>query len=147
MTDIGSDLWSPSALSILKNKLRKTILDSLNNTLLNTKDTNGSTTTPAPSNGTDDSSVDKKPEEHSTDTNTNPAPSTTNPKFIQATFDLLYLDKMLAISDPSTSSFETAIKDLKSKAEIEDSAIERLRKNAGDYYKRTYLLFGLLAVG
>jgi hypothetical protein len=167
MTEIGSDLWSPSALSILKNRLRKTVLDSLNDILLNTNDNNGSSTTPAPSNGIDntsangkskqnssedDVSVDDKPEaqpvENSIDTKSTPSPSaTTNPKLIQATFDILYLERILAISNPSTSSFETAIKDLKHKAEMEDTAIERLRKSAGDYYKRTYLLFGLLAVG
>jgi hypothetical protein len=147
MTDIGSDLWSPSALSILKARLRNTILDSLDDTLLNTKDTNGSTTTPASSNGTDDTSVDEKSGERPTGIDTNPAASTANPKLIQATFDLFYLDKMLAVPNPDTSSFETAIKDLKHKAEMEDAAAERLRKNAGDYYKRTYLLFGLLAVG
>jgi hypothetical protein len=150
MTDIGSDLWSPSALSILKNKLRVTILDSLDNTLLNKQHTNGSTTTPAPSNGTGDNLVEKNPEEQPTETGTNTVsspPTDTNPRFIQATFDLLYLDGMLAISNPSTSSFETAISGLKSKADLEDPAIERLRKSAGDYYKRTYLLFGLLAVG
>ncbi|KAI4762898.1 hypothetical protein E4T52_05118 [Aureobasidium sp. EXF-3400] len=167
MTDIGSDLWSPSALSILKNKLRKTILDSLNDTLLSTDDSNGSTTTPAPSNGInntpgngeskhdsngDDVSVDDKTEAQPTETpiNTNltPSPSATkHPKLIQASFDILYLDKILAVSDVNTSSFETAIKDLKHKANMEDPAIERLRKSAGDYYKRTYLLFGLLAVG
>jgi hypothetical protein len=167
MTDIGSDLWSPSALSILKIRLRKTILDSLSDTLLSTDDSNGSTTTPAPSNGInntpgngeskhdsngDDVSVDDKTEAQPTETpiNTNltPSPSATkHPKLIQASFDILYLDKILAASDVNTSSFETAIKDLKHKANMEDSAIERLRKSAGDYYKRTYLLFGLLAVG
>jgi hypothetical protein len=152
MTDIGSDLWSPSALSILKNRLRGTILDSLNDNLLNMKDTNGSSITPASSNETGDHPVDEKSEEQSTETNTDTSPvssasKTKTPMFIQATFDLLYLDKMLAISNPSSSGFETAIKDLKSKIDMEDSAIERLRKSAGDYYKRTYLLFGLLAVG
>jgi hypothetical protein len=146
MTDIGSDLWSPSALSLLKNRLRGTILDSLDNTPLNNKHTNGSSTTPAPSNGTLDQNVEEQPTETDTDTVSSP-PTITNPRFIQATFDLLYLDKMLAISDTSSSSFETAISGLKGKADMEDSAIERLKKSAGDYYKRTYLLFGLLAVG
>lgn len=168
MTDIGSDLWSPSALSILKNRLRSTIVDSLNDTLLSTSNTNGSTTTVAPSNGIDEilvngeskqdsaedgvSADDKPQEEQSTNTNTHisttssPSQSTSSPKLIQATFDILYLDKILAVSSPNTASFDTAIANLKSKAELEDAAIERLRKSAGDYYKRTYLLFGLLAV-
>jgi hypothetical protein len=128
------------------NRLRGTILDSLDNTPLNNKHTNGSSTTPAPSNGTLDQNVEEQPTETDTDTVSSP-PTITNPRFIQATFDLLYLDKMLAISDTSSSSFETAISRLKGKADMEDSAIERLKKSAGDYYKRTYLLFGLLAVG
>ncbi|KAH0286415.1 hypothetical protein M436DRAFT_57940 [Aureobasidium namibiae CBS 147.97] len=164
MTDIGSDLWSPSALSILKNRLRSTIFDSLNDTLLSTTHTNGSTTTAAPSSVIGDTSingeskpdftedgvsVDDKAQEQSTNTNANTTFSTQSipsPKLIQATFDILYLDKILAVSNPNTASFDTAISNLKSKAELEDAAIERLRKSTGDYYKRTYLLFGLLAV-
>ena len=177
MTDIGSDLWSPSALSILKSRLRGTIVESLNDTLLNRKDINGATTTAAPTNGNDATPVNGESREDSTggdvivndkseaqpapepatstsvsisiniETNTTPSPLTpTAPKLIQATFDLLYLDKILAASHPNTSDLSTAISALKTKAELEDAGVERLRKSAGDYYKRTYLLFGLLAV-
>ena len=39
------------------------------------------------------------------------------------------------------------IKELTAKTELDDAAMKRLRKSSVDYYKRTYLLFGLLAVG
>ena len=135
MTDTGSDLWLPSALSILKNRLRSTIIDSLNDTLLSTTHTNGSTITAALSSGIDETSingeykqdlaedgasVDDKAQEESTNTDTNttssPSQSTPTPKLIQATFDILYLDKILAVPAPSTSDFDTAITNLKSKA-------------------------------
>ena len=155
MTDIGSDLWSPSALSILKHRLRKTIIDSLNETLLSKNDANGSTTSAAPSNGVDDTTTDEQSEEKSTEaptetclTQASSSPPSASPKQqIQATFDLLYLDKILAVSSPSPYTLESAINDLKQKAELQDAAVERLKKSAGDFYKRTYLLFGLLAVG
>ncbi|KAG9948015.1 hypothetical protein KCU85_g5343, partial [Aureobasidium melanogenum] len=156
MKTVGSDLWTPPAVSILKSRLQKTILDSLNDNLLNTSNTNGSTATTDSSNGANgvipakDSEGDTVKEGDDTDVTTLLNSSDERaPKLIQATFDLLYLDKILSVSKPSirTPGFDDAIKDLTHKTELEDASLERLRKSSGDYYKRTYLLFGLLAVG
>ncbi|KAG9692315.1 hypothetical protein KCU95_g13822, partial [Aureobasidium melanogenum] len=156
MKTVGSDLWTPPAVSILKSRLQKTILDSLNDNLLNTSNTNGSTTTTDSTNGdnevnpADKSEGEVVKEGNETDTTT---PSNSSgeqgPKLIQAIFDLLYLDKVLSVSKPSikTPGFDDVIKDLRHKTELEDASLERLRKSSGDYYKRTYLLFGLLVVG
>ncbi|KAH0372772.1 hypothetical protein KCU65_g925, partial [Aureobasidium melanogenum] len=156
MKDVGSDLWTLPAVSLLKSRLQKTILESLSDNLLNTSKTNGSTATTDSSNGdsevipAENSDGDIVKEGDETD---NTTPSNTldeqGSKLIQATFDLLYLDKILSVSKPSikTAGFDDAVKDLRQKAELEDASLERLRKSSGDYYKRTYLLFGLLAVG
>ncbi|KAK6004187.1 hypothetical protein QM012_009037 [Aureobasidium pullulans] len=156
MKDIGSDLWTPPAVSILKSRLQETILEALDSTPLNTSDTNGSTATTDSSNGGSGAPVAVSPEadpkedgdETETTTPSNSADEQA-PELIQAIFDLLYLEKILSISKPSTKTpgFDDAIKDLKRKAELEDTSLERLKKSSGDYYKRTYLLFGLLAVG
>lgn len=156
MKDVGSDLWTPPAVSIFKSKLQKTILNSLNDNLLNTSKINGSTTTTNTSNGdskitpaeNSEGDIVKEGDETETTTPSNPTDEQ-GPKLVQAIFDLLYLDKILSVSRLSirTPGFDDAIKDLRHKAEIEDASLERLRKSSGDYYKRTYLLFGLLAVG
>ncbi|KAI4744554.1 hypothetical protein E4T50_05074 [Aureobasidium sp. EXF-12298] len=156
MKDVGSDLWTPPAVSIFKSKLQKTILNSLNDNLINTSKTNGSTTTTNTSNGdskvtpaeNSEGDIVKEGDETETTTPSNPTDEQ-GPKLVQAIFDLLYLDKILSVSKLSirTPGFDDAIKDLRHKAEIEDASLERLSKSSGDYYKRTYLLFGLLAVG
>ncbi|KAG9633690.1 hypothetical protein KCU95_g4267, partial [Aureobasidium melanogenum] len=156
MKDVGSDLWTPPAVSILKSRLQKTILKSLNDTLLNTSNTNGSAATTDSSNRdsevtpaeNSEGDIVKEGGEIDNATPSNPADEQ-SPKLIQAIFDLLYLEKILSVSKPSikTPGFDDAIKDLRPKAGLEDASLERLRKSSGDYYKRTYLLFGLLAVG
>ncbi|KAG9711716.1 hypothetical protein KCU73_g17100, partial [Aureobasidium melanogenum] len=155
MKDVGSDLWTPPAVSIFKSKLQKTILNSLDDNLLNTSKTNGSTTTTNTSNGdskvTPAENLEGDIVKEGDETETTPLNPTDEqgPKLVQAIFDLLYLDKILSVSKPSmkTPGLDDAIKDLRPKAGLEDASLERLRKSSGDYYKRTYLLFGLLAVG
>lgn len=156
MKDVGSDLWTPPAVSILKSRLQRSILESLNDTLLNPGTTNKSIATADSTNGDSEvtpaenpeGDLSKKADEAKTITPSQSADEQ-SPKLIQALFDLLYLDKILSISKPSTKApgFDDAIKDVRHKAELEDASFERLRKSSGDYYKRTYLLFGLLAVG
>ena len=84
---------------------------------------------------------------------------------------MLYLQRSLAVSDVSTrtqvtgtgtdtssSSMQdeegtgtssTTMKDaegkLREKVELDSSAVERLQKSATEYWRRTYLLFGVLA--
>lgn len=156
MKNVGSDLWSPPAVSILKNRLRKTVLDALDDFISVQGQMNGSTPPPAQELTNEDAdgsaeSAAKDDSETNGATSIKPANSSAarNTKLIQAIFDLLYLDKMLSISTSTLDivTFDDAITDMKKKVELEDNAIERLRKSSVDYYKRTYLLFGLLAVG
>ncbi|KAG9658176.1 hypothetical protein KCU64_g4689, partial [Aureobasidium melanogenum] len=156
MKDVGGDLWTPPAVSLLKNRLQKTVLKSLNDNLLNTSNTNGAATTTDSPNGDSEvipaekieGDLTKNEDETATTTLSNPADQR-GPKLIQAIFDLLYLEKILSVSKPSTKTpgFDDAIEDIRPKSGLEDASLERLRKSSGDYYKRTYLLFGLLAVG
>lgn len=156
MKDVGSDLWTPPAVSILKSRLQKTVVESLIHTLLSTSNTNGSTAITTSANGDGEVTHAEKSAENlikEGDETRTTAPSNSTdeqaPKHIQAIFDLLYLEKILSVSKPSikTPGFDDVIKDLRNEAEVEDTSLERLRKSSGDYYKRTYLLFGLLAVG
>ncbi|KAK3064356.1 hypothetical protein LTS18_007952, partial [Coniosporium uncinatum] len=63
-------------------------------------------------------------------------------KLTQLLFDVCYLQRAL-------SSTESALHDLAEKLRMEaavgQAELERLRKSAAEYWKRTYLLFGLLA--
>ena len=68
-------------------------------------------------------------------------------KRIQKLFDVLYLDNALAVADPSASNKDLKIvqSSLIDAIEMEGKAIERMKKGAAEYWKRTSLLFGLLA--
>jgi uncharacterized protein YdaT len=52
----------------------------------------------------------------------------------QIVFDALYLQRFISTSTDATQG-----------AGLDDAAMVRLRKNAGEYAKKTYLLFALLA--
>lgn len=152
MKDIGSDLWTPSAVSILKKRLRKTVVDSLENLSAGNKQTNGIAKATEEASKRETDTPSGADAEAAATTNGSEDKAAENPqdtKIIQAVFDLLYFDKMLSISRASDAAdtFDAPIKDLKTSVELDDAAMERLRKSSVDYYKRTYLLFGLLAVG
>jgi len=69
-------------------------------------------------------------------------------RLLQNLFDLYYLSRILegVQHDLSASQdFDAAMKAIKADAGVEEAADERLKKSAGEYWKRTYLLFGLLA--
>jgi hypothetical protein len=155
MKEEGIDLWSPSAVSILKSKLREAVLNSLNNFLSNQGQLNGSDTVQhhIPKEEGAESSAESPEEDDPAAVNTESktclhSNTVQSPKLIQACFDLMYFDRMLTISVDTHAvvSFNTCIKSLTEKLEMENNTIERLRKNSIDYYKRTYILFGLLAV-
>lgn len=70
---------------------------------------------------------------------------------LQRTFDALYLQRILDWTQAGSTSTTVAIPlqgnvdALTQHLELDTTMRERLRKNANDYWRRTYLLFGLLA--
>ncbi|KAI5207596.1 hypothetical protein AUEXF2481DRAFT_36567 [Aureobasidium subglaciale EXF-2481] len=150
MKDVGSDLWSPSAVNILKSRLRESVVVSLNKALLDKSSINGSGQEQQHAKQSGESSTSEKGEAAGNGTESPDNPSASNTlenKLIQALFDLLYLDKMFmtSTSHDTAATFDGTIKDVLKRVKLEDNAIERLRRSSGDYYKRSYLLFGLFA--
>ncbi|KAI5273174.1 hypothetical protein E4T47_03672 [Aureobasidium subglaciale] len=146
--DVGSDLWSPSAVNILKSRLRESVIVSLNKALPDKSSSNGSG---------QEQEHDKQPGESTSEVegaqNGTKSPVDTSAsndlenKLIQALFDVMYLDKMFmtSTSHDRAATFDGTIKEVLKRVKLEDNAIERLRKGSMDYYKRSYLLFGLFA--
>ncbi|KAF2097077.1 hypothetical protein NA57DRAFT_41876 [Rhizodiscina lignyota] len=73
-------------------------------------------------------------------------------KLIQLLFDAMYLQRVLhvpnaKVSDSSrlTLSNQSYLEELAKELDLETEKLERMRKNAVDYWKRTYLLLGLLS--
>ncbi|GFF85280.1 uncharacterized protein C27B12.07 [Aspergillus udagawae] len=66
---------------------------------------------------------------------------------IQLYFDLVYLSNALATAEPSKDSLSNAVESLCSSLDLNPKTVKSMEQRARDYWKRTYLLFGLLAVG
>ncbi|KAI5210579.1 hypothetical protein E4T39_00353 [Aureobasidium subglaciale] len=148
MKDVGSDLWSASAVDILKSKLRESVVVSLNKALLDTSSINGSGQEQDHGEKPGEAASEDHPAENGTESQLNASASDAQEnKLVQALFDLMYLDRMftMSTSHDNAAAFDGTIKDVSEKVKLEDKAIERLRKSSLDYYKRSYLLFGLLA--
>jgi hypothetical protein len=63
---------------------------------------------------------------------------------IQRLFDSLYLS--LAFCSTSRDDLADVLSMLKEAAEVDAAAEQRITKSAHEYWKRTSLLFGLLAI-
>nr|OQO27929.1 hypothetical protein B0A51_04275 [Rachicladosporium sp. CCFEE 5018] len=63
----------------------------------------------------------------------------------QRLFDIIYLQHPLTRPSDSPDLFSKARATLQSRAHLDEAAQQRLQKSAKEYWKRTYLLFGLLA--
>lgn len=73
-------------------------------------------------------------------------------KLTQLLFDSMYLQRVLQVShgktediQRSTSSLQNFLDNLAKEANVEKEQVERMQKSASDYWKKTYLLLGLLA--
>lgn len=75
-------------------------------------------------------------------------PTQITAKLVQLYFDVLYLDAALSHQpEPSTGevpALQALARKLKSKADLDEMAESRISKSVSEYWRRTYLLFGLL---
>lgn len=138
MAGVGSDLWAPGSVSVLKSVLAKEAAKVLTHHIQSLQSPNQgeskeSEASPDPSQepaeektGHVDDAIVKERKDH---------------QLKQLLFDALYIQRF-------TVEEKQSIDDLVKKMEVEgldEVAMNRLRKNAADYVKKTYLLFALLA--
>jgi hypothetical protein len=149
MTALGSDLWAPTCVAVLKKKVAKETRDIIEEHV----GMNEANIT------TEDKTPEKKESERDdADAVTNgdsdaaqvpQTPSSTRElqerRLKQLVFDALYIQRFVATSDDGKDELVEWMQ----KAEVSDlldgAAMTRLKKNASDYAKKTYLLFALLA--
>ncbi|KAI6791870.1 hypothetical protein KC332_g17536 [Hortaea werneckii] len=134
MSGAGNDLWSSGAVNVLKGVLTERL-----GTVFGDQQ------------GKD--AIASKPEVngHAEDASEGVNHSTEATKgrklLLQSLFNVLYLCRVMDTrqtvkDDDSLYAYAKIAREL---AELDDATYERLQKNAGEYWKRTYLLFGLLA--
>lgn len=152
MDESGSDLWDPSTVKILKEALQKQ-LDTKINTTLEELESWSSPNQPSEVSETKDDSTktnDKpdEPEEKSNGEDTKADDSDDSSRAdkirdwkIQLFFDAVYLAHMLG--DPA--QLEDVTTRVQKSAEPSPDTMKTMKKMAEEYWKRTELLFGLLA--
>jgi conserved oligomeric Golgi complex subunit 1 len=150
MGNAGSDLWSPAAVIVLKHYLR-TELGSRWIEVLGTVDVDKS----AQANGHSSEDVEEtKKSETPKDAQSNGDIDTTQlgltaerDILIQSLFDVLVLQHCLNVdgSEHAGDNLAGLEKTLRTHTNLEDPLTHRLQQTAQEYWKRTSLLFGLLA--
>jgi len=133
MSGAGSDLWSYGAVDVLKGVLTERL-----GTVFGDPPGKDAIASKSELNGHNEDA--SKGVDHA-------AEDTKGRKLLlQSLFNVLYLCRVMGTrqigEDNSLNAYATRAREV---AELDDATYERLQKNAGEYWKRTYLLFGLLA--
>ncbi|KAK5719029.1 hypothetical protein LTR17_015454 [Elasticomyces elasticus] len=149
MSDAGTDLWSPAAVTALKSSLEQKLVHQLNIRSWIESEKASSTT-----NG--DTNIDETPNsdmsEHAgagksavVNGESKPSNARRNQQ-IQQLFDVLYLQRVMHHSNQADGAgLQNVADELAESVKLDKASSERLRKSANEYWKRTHLLFGLLA--
>jgi hypothetical protein len=134
MSVSGTDLWAPKAVRVFKAFLNEQLIER-NVFEMMTRD-EPSTTGDA-----------KIPDEDSKDSSVAQSDDAARlrEQHIQMAFDALYLQRATQVVDGDEDRLATVVDRLFQHVELETPAQERLRKNAHEYWRRTFLLFGLLS--
>jgi hypothetical protein len=134
MSASGTDLWAPKAVRTLK--------VFLNQQLVERNVFEAKTGDQASATG-DANDLDGEAKDSSA------APSDNDAKVreqhIQMAFDALYLQRATQTVDGNEDRLATVVDQLLQHVELEQPAQDRLKKNAHEYWRRTFLLFGLLS--
>ncbi|KAI6830318.1 hypothetical protein KC340_g2731 [Hortaea werneckii] len=134
MSSAGSDLWSCGAVNVLKDVLTERL---------------GIVFGDLPGRGASASKpeVNGHTEDVSEEVNHKTGETKSRKQLLQSLFNALFLCRVMGTrqtgKDDSLNAYANRAREL---AELDDATYERLQKNAGEYWKRTYLLFGLLAL-
>ncbi|CAK3854041.1 Hypothetical predicted protein [Lecanosticta acicola] len=144
MSGAGNDLWSPAAVHCLKLALSEKLKDQVSLERIDSAKamtlTNGHAEAPR-------NDADAADSENALDgEHASPVGSTTNDFLVQHMFDFLYLQCVVATGHKGDGELSSSIEAIRGRVALDATGYERMRKGANDYWKKTYLLFGLLAV-
>jgi hypothetical protein len=144
MSSAGHDLWSANAVRELKGQTLDSLNAELDKSEFMTLDLNASTV-----NG----HAGERDEEGNGVQLTNGNDFVGDSRkdwLLQYLFDVQYLRSVLQCRDEAglkRRDLTGVVNSIGQQLELDDVSNERLEKNASEYWRRTYLLFGLLATG
>lgn len=148
MADFGGDLWSPAAVASLKQHLRTVLSESWATALKTTakenpNKINGTKPNGAAVNG--ESETSQIPESNET-----PSPEVNDEEkqkdiLIQSLFDVFVLQNSFESAKDTEDELITLGKFVELQVELDSASNKRLQHSAKEYWRRSNLLFGLLA--
>ena len=147
MARFGSDLWAPTGVAVVKSKMSFDVVHILEKHVETIKNAKSQQETKVDAR---EDSNGVHGEEKSDEANTTDViPSTQGDELMdrrlkQLLFDMLYMQRFFSDETTSAQITDDFVKKIDF-TDLNDAAIQRLRKNAAEYAKKTYLLFALLA--
>ncbi|KAB2581222.1 Vps51/Vps67 domain protein [Lasiodiplodia theobromae] len=153
----GGDLWSPGAVDVLKKEMSDESVAVLRGCIEAIKNvdgaTNGETEKPAKEPADEGESKEEEAVKEENTTNGEKTAETANAsnpevqkdKLTHLLFDVCYLQRAFSQKNSEGSSLTTLEKELQEVSGADGAALERLKKSAGDYWRKSYLLFALLS--
>jgi hypothetical protein len=139
MSKAGGDLWSPAAVAVLKMNLREAVAAKWGEALTAKADTNGITNGDKPANREDTMDGEEKTAQVEVVAGKN------DDVLIQTLFDILLLQNAFEVHNSTVDELVKLGESVEKKVELDAAAKKRVLSAAKEYWKRTSLLFGLLA--
>lgn len=130
MAEVGDDLWSWDAVGVLKGVVGQRLGEMLSS-----------------NDSLEEIGEREKKDEKPVEENETTSPDATGEdeaesnRRVQILFDVLYLQRIFTVD----GKLEKAAVELEKKVDLGEKAEDRLKRSAGEYWRRTFLLFGLLA--
>ena len=144
MSAAGNDLWGPNAIHQLKVTVLDGLIARLDQDSFKTL-RQGAALVNGHAEGEEEAS-----EEAKLTNGMDPVEDTSQEQLIQKLFDLQYLRRVFhhrVHGEGSAADLGNVAKSINEELQLDGASRERLEKNANEYWRRTYLLFGLLAGG
>ncbi|KAF3064468.1 hypothetical protein GL218_01305 [Daldinia childiae] len=160
MGDAGLDLWTPTAVNVLKRIFGRQLVEVWRKELSNSETANSqeldeaSEEKQSAEETEETEGTEENPTETTTETNEGPSakeestevkPEKSKEVLIQWLYDIHLLQQCLGTDVYSEDSFKEFTEEVFNRTGLESTAKDRLEKASQEYWKRTSLLFGLLA--
>jgi ribosomal protein L12E/L44/L45/RPP1/RPP2 len=146
MGALGSDLWAPISVDVLKSKVAdevvKTVQQHLDAITASAKEQSPSTEKTDEEN--DESPTTAEAEKPDTTAPSSGHNEVKEQRVKQLLFDLLYIQCFVRSAGADDANLSALLQKADA-TDMDEAAMSRLKKNAADYAKKTYLLFALLA--
>jgi hypothetical protein len=148
MAALGSDLWAPACVAVLKETVakeaRKIIEEHVALSSAITATENGTKETKENEGDSADTTVNGDSDAVEVPPKASAALEIQERRLKQLVFDALYIQRFMATSDDSKDGLVEWMQKAEGSEILDGAALTRLKKNASDYARKTYLLFALL---